>query len=150
MRARDLSLHVAMVDIAYAAVRWETGLVCRTPGRTARGLILLAVLGKMRSAPVIGTELLLGAGTSNRLRPRDRVANVGVPLTVIGSFFRAFINLVSEAAAVKAKVELATALSFLCSTKFSLASCGIQNHRISIGHWSWSWNRGDCGSMGQG
>ena len=102
-----------MVDMEYAVVRWETGLVCRTPGRTARGLILLAGLGKTRRAPVIGTKLLLGASTSNRLRTRDRVANVGVPLTVIGSFFRAFINLVSGAAAAKAKVELATALSFL-------------------------------------
>jgi hypothetical protein len=91
--------------------------------------VLLAGLGKTRSAPVIGTELLLGAGTSNRLRTRDRVANVGVPLVVIGCFFRAFIDLVSRAAAIKAKIKLATALSFLCPAEFSLASCSIQNHR---------------------
>ena len=136
-----------MVDVAYAVVRWEAGLVCGIPGGATRGLILLAGLGKTRGDP---TELLLGAGSSRRLRTRNRVASVGVPLAVIGCFLRAFIDLVSGAAAVKAKIELATALSFLCSAEFSLASCSIQNHRISIGHLSWNMGLGDCGPLGQG
>ena len=95
-----------MLNVAYAVVCWRIArLVCRIPNRAAKGLMLLARLDTTRTvlAPVVGVKVLLEA---------DRPSRLGVPLTIVGCFFGASIDLVFGATAVETKVEFAAALSF--------------------------------------
>lgn len=76
-----------MLNMAYAVVCWEAGLVCRVPGRVAKGL----KIGQNETlASVVTGEIQFGASRPSRLGTRSCVVNAGI-LELIDLVFRATV-----------------------------------------------------------